>query len=880
MKKIALVNIYNFIRMSHQEPSQFIQADFDTIARQIRILKQYGLPSTYALKYDALMDPHYQKLLLSSTDENDEIAAWWEISEPLCQRAGVTFRGKTSEVFDERVDSAYSAGYAPDERRRLVDAYMKDFHSVFGYYPKTIGSWILDEVTLSHAHDRYGVIGAAICRDQIGTDGFTLWGGWPNGVYFPSRQNMYLPSQTMSETLGVATFRLLAPDPVYSFEQDVRDGLAGVYTLEPCCPNGRIPERISWYFSTLTDENCAGITYAQVGQENNFLWENIKPGFEPQIRHLKKLCEEGQVRLETMAESADWFSQKYAVTPPLSWQASAPLLPELRTDAAVQDSKDAENEKPLSVTPAADCRLDALWYASRFYRISFLAEKGHLRIRDWFLFDEKYPGRYLKQPMTTKKSTFDALPLLFAQEWGNAQNRPLVRLMENSSQIREVQGDCRFYAPDEFTSCAEIRTDSWLYRFTMGEDRILLERTAVLSAKTDCMEAPNMEGKNMRSPNMQTQNMPAERGCGLPKYNFTEGCFTLHFDCLPVFDCQKENRIILTHEAFSYGFRVETGKIVRAEKSGLEIQSCGNKICLYLTQEALSPAAASFTEKSACGASLTDRETLFTPAYLENPAFLDNWQPNWVKHPTPAGQTPPFEVTFAPSDRVFDLAAGPAKIQLSVPEKDAVLRYADTADVLPTEAALYEEPLTLFKDTRLYAVSFLPDGRTSETAFADYHFGWKDVILKSGTEFDKRPFFDGRGITGLLKENRGTLDWQDGRWVATLENLDFTCILPEERLISTVLVGFLTSHRAGIIYPEALELYLGDDFDHLTLFDTLRLPEGPAEAEIAKQDFGFYPNIRAKCVRFVARRYAFMPQWCCYKGSPGIFTMADNLIIH
>ena len=105
-KKSTIVNIYNFIRMSHQEPSEFLQADFDTIARQIRLLKQYGLPSTYALKYDALMEPRYQQLLRSQTDENDEIAAWWEITEPLCRRAGVAFPKAQADQFDERVDSA------------------------------------------------------------------------------------------------------------------------------------------------------------------------------------------------------------------------------------------------------------------------------------------------------------------------------------------------------------------------------------------------------------------------------------------------------------------------------------------------------------------------------------------------------------------------------------------------------------------------------------------------------------------------------------------------------------------------------------------------------------------------------------------------------
>ena len=320
-KKTTIVNIYNFIRMSHQEPSEFLQADFDTIVRQIRLLKQYGLPSTYALKYDALMEPRYQQLLRSQTDENDEIAAWWEITEPLCRRAGVAFPKAQADQFDERVDSAYSVGYDPDERRALVDAYMQDFAAVFGYYPKTIGSWVLDPVTIAYAQEKYGVTGAAICRDQLGTDGFTLWGGFPNGIYYPSRKNEYLPAQTADGQLPVAMFRLLAPDPVFNFEQDARPGLSGVYTLEPCCTNGRDPERIGWYFACLTDTDRCGVGYAQVGQENNFLWENIRPGFEPQLKQLLALSRAGKLRIETMAESAAWFGRNYALTPPVSWPA-------------------------------------------------------------------------------------------------------------------------------------------------------------------------------------------------------------------------------------------------------------------------------------------------------------------------------------------------------------------------------------------------------------------------------------------------------------------------------------------------------------------------------------------------------------------------------
>ena len=45
-KKCGRVNIYNFIRMSHTEPTRFIQDDHDTIREQIITVKQYGFPGT------------------------------------------------------------------------------------------------------------------------------------------------------------------------------------------------------------------------------------------------------------------------------------------------------------------------------------------------------------------------------------------------------------------------------------------------------------------------------------------------------------------------------------------------------------------------------------------------------------------------------------------------------------------------------------------------------------------------------------------------------------------------------------------------------------------------------------------------------------------
>ncbi len=435
MKKTAIVNIYNFIRKSHVEPSEFIPDDFETIRNQLILMKQLGLPGTYALKHDALMDPHYQELLKDYLDENDEISAWWEISSELCRRAGIGFRDSSNEeIFDDRVNSAYSLGYTPEERIKLVDAYMEDFHAVFGKYPQTIGSWVIDNVTVRYAKERYGLVGVCICRDQIATDGFTLWGGWPNGMYFPSSKNLFLPASTEAGQLDMPVFRLLGPDPIYNFEAGVRHGLQGVYSLEPAWLTGRDMNFIRWIFGCLTDEDSLGVGYAQVGQENNFLWENIRPGFGPQLHHVEKLLKEGKIRVETMAQSARWFRDQYRLTPPLSYQASRDWNPWF-----------------------ADRNISVQNYASCNYRVSILGEEGHMRIRDLFLYREDYPCRYLEKPMAGTQSNNDALPVLFPQLWGNEDDRPFIRL--RSPLGAEPKGRPVYDTLDALTARARLMSD-------------------------------------------------------------------------------------------------------------------------------------------------------------------------------------------------------------------------------------------------------------------------------------------------------------------------------------------------------------------------------------------------------------------------------------
>ena len=192
------------------------------------MFKQAGLPATWALQDLTLINPRYQKLFKEELGTNDEIAAWWEIPHRLAGKAGLKWRGK--HEWDPAADVGFAPGYTPEERHRLVDAYMADFKAIFGYYPRTAGSWFIDEVTLAYMAERYGIVASCNCKDQVGTDGYTLWGGYWNQAYYPSRLDSYMPAQTRAAQIDVPIFRMLGSDPIYQHG-----------TTPGCGPRTRLP---------------------------------------------------------------------------------------------------------------------------------------------------------------------------------------------------------------------------------------------------------------------------------------------------------------------------------------------------------------------------------------------------------------------------------------------------------------------------------------------------------------------------------------------------------------------------------------------------------------------------------------------------------------
>jgi len=381
-----IVNIINFVRLLEPRGVSLTKdVLYQTTVNQLKMMKENKLGGTFLLQYDALMDLRYQKLLKDLPKEY-EVGAWFEIPQPLVENAGLKWHGRYP--WDWRANVGFLIAYTIEEREKLIDVYMEDFKNIFGAYPKSVGCWFIDAHSLEYMYKKYGVIASCFCRDQMGVDGYTLWGGYWNQGYYPSKVNSYMPAQNSINQIPVPIFRMLGSDPLR---------MTNPTGMEPAIENdgGSDSSYVDWYFNEFVNGASMDFAYVQIGQENSFGWKRLGKGFAHQIKLITKLKDEGKIQVENLSETGLWFKKKYKTTP--------------ATSVTVLNGVSGDNRKTV-------------WFDSRFYRANILWENGTLKFRDIHLFDEKLKCQYLTEVNTSTAAKFFTLPLIDCLSFGNDKN--------------------------------------------------------------------------------------------------------------------------------------------------------------------------------------------------------------------------------------------------------------------------------------------------------------------------------------------------------------------------------------------------------------------------------------------------------------------------
>ncbi len=393
--KMKVLNIMNFVRQSEPRDAEVDKILFDTTKGQLAMVKEMDVENTFLLQYDALCDEKYVELFKREKTDKIELGLWYEVVADLTDAVGMEYKSEYGWRWDWHIQPGFPMFYTLREREILIDEAMCKFKEVFGYYPKTVGSWVTDTHTLNHLAEHYEISAFCNCRDQVNTDAYTLIGGYYNQAYYPSKANMFTPARSAATQMGVPMFRLLGPDPIHNYDGDKyirkeenRD--LGPYTME-VISLGKCPDVMDWMYRSYYENESMSFAYAQIGQENSFGYHDLVTPVRMQIEKAKAL---DGVQILKMCDTGEAFKQAFTETPV--------------TSLVALDNWDNEE-------------IESVYYNCKNYSANLFRYDGRVFLRALYLFDDTIADPYADCVCTTFDAKYENQPVADSVIWGRGE---------------------------------------------------------------------------------------------------------------------------------------------------------------------------------------------------------------------------------------------------------------------------------------------------------------------------------------------------------------------------------------------------------------------------------------------------------------------------
>ncbi len=401
-----IFNVMNFVRACDEREPNYKETLFDVTKRELELVNEFEIENTFLLQYDVLTDERYVKLFKENATDKTELGLWLEIVEPLTSACGLPYKSENGWKWDWHIIPGLPMGYVPEERKMLLNEAMRKFKETFGYYPKTIGGWLIDTYSVNYLSENYPVDAFCICRDQVNTDAYTLVGGYFNGGYYPSKMNMFTPAQSEEYQGKTPVFRLLGPCPVNNYDGEKflpenMKGFGNVFSLEPAWGMGRNPDCVDWMFKTYFENESLSFSAIQLGQENSFTLPELIPSLRMQFEKAMEYVKNGKAVFKKYCDTGKLFKQLYKETPATSV-------------CALDNWNEADTQ--------------SVYYESKNYTANIFRNGKNIFVRALYKFDEKIKDYYFDTQCTRFDAVYENLPIVDTVIWqkDNKENIGLV----------------------------------------------------------------------------------------------------------------------------------------------------------------------------------------------------------------------------------------------------------------------------------------------------------------------------------------------------------------------------------------------------------------------------------------------------------------------
>lgn len=353
------ITIVNPVRIS-----PYLSNPKDSLQAQYQQIKLRDLASTWLLTFDALTN---QQMVTSihTFNQKQELGIFMEVTPKLASASGVLYRQTDSW---HRANSLFLSGYTQEERVKMIDSVFNQFNQQFGYYPVSVGAWWIDSFSLEYMQKKFGVTAYLNCSDQLGTDGYTIWGQYWSTPYYPSKYHAGIPASSMANKLDIVTMQWAPRDPFNGYGPKG----ASLYSTQDYYTIGLADN----YFEKLIDlyafkhDNSFG--QVVIGLESDLGANTYGGTYAGQLDIAQKVTQR-DVTIGTMTQFSNWYRSAFP------------------------------NLSPSMVVSADDLlskKIKSFWYQSPQYRIGLSIDKntGKTNMKDLRIYQKNFSEPYYQTP--------------------------------------------------------------------------------------------------------------------------------------------------------------------------------------------------------------------------------------------------------------------------------------------------------------------------------------------------------------------------------------------------------------------------------------------------------------------------------------------------
>jgi len=295
---------------------------------QQRLAHENGLKTTIEMTYSSLFN-------------EEAIAEAKKDHEQYGDEIGLTLLGLPCKEFRDKYKTKDFCiwMFSMEDKKRIVTDVFEKFHDVFGFYPKSTGSYYMDADLINYIKEKYPSVTCAVatCWEEgpkayhtCNNSWYTLLDGGPWAPWIPSKQNTHAPAANEAEDSGIVAIPHLSRDLLACY-----DGNGSNFGTHPQnVLRGMIYDSKTWefpYYYNLVDQYRSLEKYNN-GYAYNMMfvgpgWMNKMGRWEAPYELLYKsysdgckyygdLKKQGKLIDMTMSEFADYYRKKKHYTEP------------------------------------------------------------------------------------------------------------------------------------------------------------------------------------------------------------------------------------------------------------------------------------------------------------------------------------------------------------------------------------------------------------------------------------------------------------------------------------------------------------------------------------------------------------------------------------